>query len=417
MIALAEFVALLEERIGLDAESIGTSAIERAIRQRIAVCRMADDQAYWEHVRSSETELQELVETIVVPETWFFRDREALVALGRLAAEAQFRRPDAILRLLSLPCSTGEEPYSMAMTLLDAGLGAERFRVDGVDISARSLATARRAIYGRNSFRGSDLAFRDRYFEPGPNGYHLAERVRQSVQFRQDNLLSLELSRPAGGYDFIFCRNVLIYFALPAQRRALQALHDLLAPAGLVFVGPAETSLMMRHDYGSAKIPLAFAFRKATGARETPATAPLPSPLAMPAPAPPTRAARHQPPRRAAASPVPRPAEVAPVPRWTVADVERLANEGRLDEAAAACEALLRDGSAGAGVYYLAGVVHGALGNSTQAIELYRKALYLDPLHADALAHLAYLLDTQGDTARADVVRDRARRAWERRQG
>jgi len=429
--ALPELVALLEERIGLDAESIGTSAIARAVRQRLAACRMADDRAYWEHVRSSEAELQELVESIVVPETWFFRDREALTALGRLAVQAQMQRPDTPLRLLSLPCCTGEEPYSMAMTLLDAGLSAERFRVDGVDISERSLALARRAIYGRNSFRGGDLGFRERYFESGPSGYHLAERVRQCVQLRQDNLLQLELPRPPGGYDFIFCRNVLIYFALPAQRRALDTLRDLLAPAGLLFVGPAETGLMMRNEYVTAKIPLAFAFRKGSGAAPAspaPVSAALapqstrvpPSrprraavPVAPSAAAIPTSTAPKPP--KAPASSASRGAEAEPA-RWTVADIERLANEGRLDEAATACETLLGERDAGAAVYYLAGMVHGALGHPVRAIDLHRKALYLDPLHADALAHLAYLLDSQGDAAAAEVFRDRARRARERRQ-
>lgn len=401
--ALAELIGLLEARIGLDAESIGTPAIERAIRQRRSACQIADDQAYWNHVRSSEAELQELVETIVVPETWFFRDREALAAVGRLAVQAQGRRPGTPLRLLSLPCSTGEEPYSLAMTLLDAGFTAERFHVDGIDISTRALAAARRAVYGRNSFRGSDLAFRDRYFDAAPHGYVLSERVRRCVEFRQDNLLRDDMPRPEGGYDFVFCRNVLIYFAPLAQQRALRTLHDLLAPGGLIFVGPAETNVMIRHDFVSAKIPLAFAFRATAPADTTP-------PVSRP-----SRSARLAVPRSAPVAAPPSAPAPSPKPaaRSTVTDVRRLADQGRLTEAAAICDELLRDRSADAEVYYLAGVVQDALGDRTRAIGLYRKAVYLDPVHPEALAHLAYLVEASGDTERAEVLRERARRARE----
>src|SRR5882757_9223554 len=161
----APFEALLKQAMGLDAASIGASAIEHAV--------------------------QALIETVVVPETWFFRDREAFAALARMAFEEWLRTraehmqhmqdTQDMMRLLSLPCSTGEEPYSMAMALLDAGFPANRSHIDAVDISARALAHARRAVYGRNSFRGDRLDFRERYFEATAQGLHLSDVVQQQV--------------------------------------------------------------------------------------------------------------------------------------------------------------------------------------------------------------------------------------------
>ena len=129
--------------------------------------------------RTDSPRQRQLIETVIVPETWFFRDREAYVALVKVVLEEWLpAHGDGPLRLLSAPCSTGEEPYSMAMALFDAGLPANRFHIDALDISARSLARARRAFYGRNSFRGTNLSFRGRYFQAAAGGHHLAEAIR-----------------------------------------------------------------------------------------------------------------------------------------------------------------------------------------------------------------------------------------------
>src|SRR5437660_5043000 len=130
---LADFENLLKETMGLDVASIGSSAIERAVEKRLLACELQETHAYWERVRASASELQELIEAVVVPETWFFRDRKAFAALVRVVQEEWLRtHPEGVLRLLSLPCSTGEEPYAMAMALRDAGVPAHRFRVDAV---------------------------------------------------------------------------------------------------------------------------------------------------------------------------------------------------------------------------------------------------------------------------------------------
>lgn len=125
---LIEFERLLAEKIGLDAASIGSSSIERAVQQRLAIWNLKDPQVYWEILRASESELQELIEAVVVPETWFFRDAEAFTALARLAREEwQRSSSQEVFRLLSLPCATGEEPYSIAMALCDAGFPRTAF--------------------------------------------------------------------------------------------------------------------------------------------------------------------------------------------------------------------------------------------------------------------------------------------------
>jgi chemotaxis protein methyltransferase WspC len=302
----------------------------------------------------------------------------------------------------------------MAMALLDAGVPADRFRIDAVDISTRSLAHAARAIYGRNSFRTRDLGFRDRYFDLTPQGYGVRETVRRQVDFLQGNFFAGDLLPGAEIYDAIFCRNVLIYFDGATQDRAILVLKRLLKLRGALFVAPAETALPSSHGFASTNVPLAFAFRRvlvATRAASDPAHH-LPPPLHYPV-APPTLAA--QPPK---ATPPVSPRSVAR-PARPAAPLEgaaRLADQGHFAEAATACEAHMRQYGASATAFYLIGLVRDATGNHAEARILYRKALYLEPNHGEAQLQLALLMEREGDPEGAQVLRNRARRLENKRQ-
>src|SRR5262249_21641542 len=147
-----------------------------------------------------------------VCETWFFRDPASFDAFTQAALEWLGRNPAGTLRILSVPCSTGEEPCSLAMRLLDSKVPPHRFVIDAVDVSGRSLARAQRALYGKNSFRGGDLSFRDRHFRETAEGFELSDTVRKCVRFHQDNVLAETFLAGHEPYQIIFCRNLLIYF-------------------------------------------------------------------------------------------------------------------------------------------------------------------------------------------------------------
>src|SRR5437016_1154827 len=183
--------SLLRETMGLDAASIGSALIHRTVRLRMKSLGLKRIEEYRQLLDSSRAEWNELVEAVVVTETWFFRDREPFAALVRLVLEEWLpAHPTAPLRLLSLPCSSGEEPYSLAMALLDAGVPSGRFQIDAADISGRALARARQGIYRKNSFRGGDLGFRDRYFQAGKEGFLLRPEIRHSVNFYEWNVVA-----------------------------------------------------------------------------------------------------------------------------------------------------------------------------------------------------------------------------------
>ena len=407
--ALADFEALLRDAIGLDARSIGVEAIVRAVQTRQLACDMLDPDEYWRHAWASETERQELIEAVVVPETWFFRDRAAFTALAHVVRNEWLpSRGGDMFRVLSLPCSTGEEPYSIAMTLFDAGVTPGRFQIDAGDISVRALERATRAVYGKNSFRGDDLSFRDRYFDETDGGYSVSDRVRRQIRFDRGNLFTAPLvPGAAGSYDAVFCRNLLIYFDRETQTRAVRLLEQLLKPSGVLFVAPSETALPLEHNFESLRVPQSFGFRRVSSTRRD--TSP-----ARPAPVvhgqrrltavPPRAAARPQPISESSR------AEAEPAISISLDDAARLADQGLFADAIALCDAHIRQSGPSAGAFRLLGVVRDACGEAAEAAACYRKALYLDPNQLDVMMHLALLMDRLNRPHDAQVLRNRIRR-------
>ena len=404
---MQRIVAILRREIGLDAESIGSSVIERTLRLRMKHHGLKSSEDYNQLLAESPEELSALIEAVVVTETWFMRGREAFAAFGDLVLNVWLpRNPDRVLRVLSLPCSSGEEPFSMVMSLLDAGLPADRFEVVAVDISTTALERAALAVYGRNSFRGKHLEFRDRFFVPVEDGFALSPDVQRLVSFQRDNLLRVGFNAGGAPFDFIFCRNLLIYFDRATQVLALEKLRRLLAPDGFLFVGSAEMPIVCENGFSSANIPLSFASRlsarvaeggkrRAEGRRQKAEVGGLISDI------------------RPLASHIgleTLDASGADEGLSSLRLARQFADAGQLAEAERLCAEHIRGHDTCAEAYYLMGLVKDAA-DAAEAISFYRKAIYLEPNHYEALIHAALLLEKAGDVVRADAFRRRAVRS------
>jgi len=407
------FFDFLKERIGLDVTSVGPAIIERAVRQRSVAAQAASADEYWHALQGSRDEQQALIEAVIVPETWFFRYPESFATLAKLANKrlGEINNLRA-LRILSLPCSTGEEPYSIAMALLDAGLKPHQFKVDGMDVSPLSVDKARRALYGKNSFRGDDIAYRDRHFIAEGDGYRLDPRVQEQVRLQVGNLLDPALLAGEPPFDFVFCRNLLIYFDQPTQKQVFEVLKRLTHDDGVLFIGPAEGSLLGRLGMRSIGIAQSFAFSRQGAAEPEPLPTFVPTPLPVPQPL------RNRPAAPVRSRPFAGVVPLAPVPKTTgtdtavlLANIAGLANEGKSAEAKAACDSYLRSHEPVAQVFYWLGLLSDVAGNVLEAQGFYRKALYLEPQHPEALMHLAALLQAQGDAAGARRLQERAARS------
>jgi chemotaxis protein methyltransferase WspC len=413
---------LLADEIGLDPVSVGPRLILRAAQRRMNELHIEDPGAYERLVHRSESERQALIDQVVVSESWFFRDERPFQWLKEYVREHWLKdllRPP--LRALSLGCASGEEPYSIAVALFDIGLPARRFEIDAVDISARCLAAARAGVYTANSFRGTDLGYRVRYFHECHRAYELDPTVRSTVKFLHANVLDGSLLAGSQPYDVLFCRNVLIYLNAHARASLVSVIDRLLALDGLVFVGHADCL-----DRGDIKPRFTavgpaglFAYRRSTADDAGWSRPQLPAPPAVLALNSPRAASIAQAPGRLSSGldgigqlregepQSPRYAEAAP---QLLDQATALANRGHFDQALAACEQHLRHKGLAAPVYFLMGMICQAAGKTRRAEECLHKAVYLDPRHDEALLALALLAERRLDHDAAAGFRRRAER-------
>lgn len=407
--AMEEVEAVLTERIGLDPSAVSPKLIARGVRVRMSALGLKDAGGYAARLRESPEEVQELIEEVVVPESWFFRDDRPFRILQKYVRERLAAIPaGGVVRILSVPCARGEEPLSIAMALCDDRIDLERVRIDGADVAAQGLEFARRGLYSSNAFRGADLGFRDRHFHPHGGKFQVDRAILGAVRWIHGNILDPGFLAGESPYHVVFCRNLLIYLTPEARLRVVDALDRLLDAAGILVVGHADamdwagsTRFVGFGDSGD------FVFRKpgATPLQRAEASVSPAPRRAAPPPAPPRAAA---PPKPAAAPPVDPPP--APAPAASLFDqAAALADQGRLDGAARLLDQHVRSRGPSAPALHLMGVVAQAAGDRDRAERCFRKAVYLDPNHDEALLALAFLAEGRGDPAAASAYRRRAR--------
>lgn len=397
----------LQRRIGVDPLSLGSTTLSSIVAKRMRALGLTDPQRYAAHLKHSTEEFTALIDEVVVPETWFFRGGKVFSYLTDHVRRATLSKSFAsVFRILSAPCSTGEEPYSMVMALLDAGIPREQWHLDGIDLSLRSLAKARQGLYREASFRETPTLLRHRYFHKTEGGWEFDPSLRDLVRFRQGNLLDAELLRGAAPFDLIFCRNVLIYLDAEARRRVLANLDRLLAPQGLLCMGHAEPLNLLDPRFQDTGPHDCFLFQRRKRTGETPIPPEPPKKRTSETPVLPKKGIQ----RSGNAT---RPLAVRSAPPSSIASVDFLiqarqeADAGLLDKALQTCRAHLSVTEPSAHAYSLLGVIHQARHEQTEAIECFRRALYLDPQHEEALLHLMLLSQERGNEAEASRLRRR----------
>jgi chemotaxis protein methyltransferase WspC len=423
---------LIRSETGLTVESVGADTIRRFIERRMQAVGIQDVYNYLALVESSPVEKQNLINEVMVPETWFFRDHEPFRVLEEYVKEMILKSPGRSVKVLSVPCSTGEEPYSIAMVMLEAGLGQKQFQIDAADISTAVIEKAISGSYGSNSFRGKDNSLRDKYFQLAGDGrYHIDARIRNAVRFHNANVLDASFMEGCGPYDIVFCRNMLIYFDYETKCRVLTTLHKLMADAGLLILGHAETGRMPDSLFDTLHLPGAFAYRKVDPAASRNPVAPIsPSAVDVSALNRLNRFARQFAKKAAntqenVKKPLPRQeekrvsrqleAESLPVSGQdnvaVIDNIQSLADQGDLKEALTVCDRLIESVPDLAQAYYLKGVILLAMDLDEDAGIAFKRALYLDAQHYESMIQLSVLAEEAGDLQAAENYRARAERA------
>jgi chemotaxis protein methyltransferase CheR len=227
--------------------------------------------SYFARLRADvEGEVEHLINAFTVNETYFYREDHQLRCLtNNLLAEVIKAKPyDASVRIWSAPCATGEEPYSIAIWLLENWPQVDAYEVEiiGSDIDTNTLEAAREGVFGSRAVMRLPPDLLERYFvAKGEGRWRIIEELRSSIRFTQVNLVDRAETATQGKFDIIFCRNVLIYFDDASRRLAAENLYDRLNPGGFVCLGHSESMSRISPLFEVHRCADAIVYRKPMG--------------------------------------------------------------------------------------------------------------------------------------------------------
>ncbi len=458
---IAAIELLVTERIGIVIRDKDRSNFDQTIAARLKVKRQTEaDYLVFLQMGgpAAAEEWDKLHFALTVGESYFFRDRGQMDLIRDTIFPSIFREKadSRHIRIWSAGCSTGEEPYSLAMLLDFMFPDKTGWTIDvlATDLNKFALEKARLGVYSEWSFRKMEPAWRDRYFVKTGFEWQLDRSIRKMVTFRENNLTLNNLPDPSAGLaslDFIFCRNVFIYFSRETVAQIATGMARALRPGGYFLVGHGELFNLNIPDLRQEMFPNSVLHRRQEGDRPAPRSAltrpvPLEPPettttiqVTAPAPAAPTEAMPAAPPPPVRATPFvfsATPAEALPIDFLEGLLIQRryrdiiqkagppesrpvgdpvlgllaraYANLGDHARALLACERALENGVGTVAILVLQAQIIEESGHAARALEILRKALYLDPGYIPAYLEMAEALEREGQPDRARKQRETA---------
>ena len=417
--SLKKIKDILKKEIGLDAETLGDATINKILHQRMFAQNIDNIKDYYHLIMQNNDELAALLETAVIPETWFFRDTRPFSLISEHIKQQS--ETNKTCNILCIPCSTGEEPYSIAMHLLQSGITNNAFKIHAVDISHRALSLAEQAVYGKNSFRNETaLEYKNIYFEHENGRDILKKNIKKSVNFSKISILNESgLHSLNETFDFIFCRNLLIYFDIKTKEKAFKNLHDILNDNGMLFIGHSEFGSVPDKLFTICGNNKAFGLIKYNKTHEDKKNKntniishqiykqPLPlhtskktSPLSFKGLI-----------QSVNVDPVKKNINHSNNPETDLLNHARhLADQKKLSEAESVCFEFIDQYSENAECFFILGLINETSQHNNMAEDFFRKSIYLNPKHYESLLHLSLLLKNTGDKKSAELLMKRAQR-------
>jgi len=268
---------LIGEYCGLSFGPEARHTLERRLRERVTALGLDSFGEYYQLMRFREggrSELEEAVDLCTINETYFFREEYQLRAL-REEVLPELSATRKKLSIWSAGCATGDEVYSIGITVRESGrFQKAQVRVFGSDISRRCLTAARLGRYSESAFRTTSPRTRAAYFSEGPGGWQIRDDIKSTCHFGHLNLIETSRAAMVGRVDVIFCRNVLIYFDDASRRKVIDMFYDRLLPGGYLFLGHSESLLNVSTAFELVQLREDLAYRKPATASRFDASAP-----------------------------------------------------------------------------------------------------------------------------------------------
>ena len=263
-----KFREFFYRKTGIQFEASKRYFVDRRLAERVEITACKDFRSYFTKLRfeASGAELQVLTNLMTVNETYFFREEYQFQCLVRsILPEIVSRKRDrGPIRIWVIPSSSGEEPYSIAIYLMEHWTGIAEWDVEIVssDIDTTILAQANQGLYSERSVHHLPVPLLRKYFTRVRDGYQLCDDVRETVEFTRVNLSDRADTRPYRDFDVVFCRNLLIYFDDVSRKAAAETLYDALKPGGIICLGHSESMSRISSLFTVRRFPEAIVYQK-----------------------------------------------------------------------------------------------------------------------------------------------------------
>ena len=259
---------LVNQRTGLYFDEKKMYFVANRLSRRMEEIGCSEVKDYIRTLRYDLKEFSNFIDSLTINETYFFRDYPQLKMFAEeilpLVCEEKRKKHDRSLRIWSAGCSTGEEPYTIAIILLEMIEDIHSWDVDilGTDINRRSLEMCKEAIYGERSLKDVPLEYREKYFIPYEDKYKLKDEVKRYVRFERLNLNDGLKLQGIKNVDFIFCRNVLIYFDPKSCKEVVSCFYNSLNKGGYIFLGSSESMSRISAAFKLVRFKSGLAYMK-----------------------------------------------------------------------------------------------------------------------------------------------------------
>ncbi|TFG84747.1 MAG: protein-glutamate O-methyltransferase CheR [Spirochaetales bacterium] len=255
------FRRLIYDESGIHFSATNRSILESRLRERLREKKLQTPSEYYAILIKDKEELKVLLDSVTTNLTRFFRNQAHFDAVQNFVVPEllKLRATERNLRFWSAGCSTGEEPYTIAMMLREILPAGWKYEVTASDISLKSLMVGKEGFYTDSRVQGIPEAFLGKYFDKRPNGFQIKEDIKKVIRFDYHNLKNDSGQR---GLDVVFCRNVLIYFDEAAQKASIERFWDAMAPKSFLFIGHSESLFGMNTKFEFVKTDWACFYKK-----------------------------------------------------------------------------------------------------------------------------------------------------------
>ncbi len=400
----SQIFKILETKLGLDYHSIGETILIKKLIQIKDEKKINSWSDFLDKLEFSEIFFQELIDKILISESWFFRDETAFFCLEEISNTLLGNKET--IKILSIPCGKGEEPFSILIELMSLNISPKKIEIDALDVSQKNIELAIKAEYCPNSFR-SKLSEKHRSFfiEKANEITKVKDSFQQLINFERYNLLNIDTFRNEKYYDIIFCRNIFIYLTENQKMKTLSDICNLLNDKGFLFVGHSETNLLSKIS-SEIQYYKSFIFQKkqtifkSSKIQFSPQQSnKIPIPFLHNKPK-----QNHNKIQAKSFS------NLQENKMMNIEAAFEFADKGNLDLAEKICDKLIKQNKNLPRCFFLKGIIYQIRDDKIKATDYFRKTIYLEPENEEALINYHLLLDEIGELKISEKIKQRLKR-------